>query len=129
MNRGDPGALRSNERHHPEARLLPCPEDVELFFDDCEILVAGGEGGFEMGGQGGGEAVDVGEIDPAGTEKKTGGLRRPPLQMKVKRVQPGMAGPQRLKRGRSIPTRSGQVLRPYKAKTEVGFKAKRAPRV
>ncbi len=56
--------------------------------------------------------------DMLGTQKKTGGLRRPPLQMKVKRVQPGMAGPQRLKRGRSIPTRSGQVLRPYKAKTE-----------
>jgi hypothetical protein len=29
------------------------PEDVELFFEVGEILVAGGEGGFAMGGEGG----------------------------------------------------------------------------
>ena len=39
------------------------PEDVELFFEVGEVFVAGGEGGFAMGGEGGGEAVDVGEIE------------------------------------------------------------------
>jgi hypothetical protein len=87
---------------------LHSPEEVELFLDACEIAIAGGEGGFARGGEGGGETVDVGDI-------------RPPLQRKVKWALPGVAGPQRLKRGHSIPTRSGQVLRPHKAE--------RAPRV
>lgn len=66
MNRGDPaqrgkpGALSSNERHHAEARLLQCPEDVELFFEVGEVLVAGGEDSFACEGEGGGEAVGVG---------------------------------------------------------------------
>jgi len=36
---------------------------VELFFDDFEVFVAGGEGGFAVEGEGGGETVDVGEIE------------------------------------------------------------------
>ncbi len=38
------------------------PEEVELFFDVGGVFVAGGEGGFALEGEGGGEAVDVGEI-------------------------------------------------------------------
>ncbi len=39
------------------------PEDGELFFDAGEILIAGGKGGFACEGEGGGETVDVGEIE------------------------------------------------------------------
>ena len=39
------------------------PEEVELFFDVGGVFVAGGEGGFAPEGEGGGEAVDVGEIE------------------------------------------------------------------
>ena len=38
------------------------PENVELFFDGSEIVIAGGEGSFAVGGESGGEAVDVGEL-------------------------------------------------------------------
>jgi len=38
------------------------PENIELFFDGGEVLVAGGEGGFAEGGEGGGETVGVGEL-------------------------------------------------------------------
>jgi hypothetical protein len=38
------------------------PENVEFFFDACEISVAGGESGFAMGGEGSGEIVGVGEF-------------------------------------------------------------------
>jgi hypothetical protein len=44
-------------------RELGRPEDVEFFLNGGEVLVAGGEGGFAIEGEGGGEAVDVGEIE------------------------------------------------------------------
>jgi hypothetical protein len=54
------GCLRRGSRAETG---LGGPKDVELFFDVGEILVAGGEGGFASGGEGGGEAVDVWEIE------------------------------------------------------------------
>src|ERR1700682_697124 len=42
---------------------LHSPEEVELFLDACEIAIAGGQSGFALGGEGGGETVDVGEIE------------------------------------------------------------------
>jgi len=39
-----------------------------------EVSVAGGEGGFAMGGEGGGEAVDVGKLVPGA--KFGGGARQ-----------------------------------------------------
>jgi hypothetical protein len=39
------------------------PKDAEVFFDAGEVSVAGGEGGFAIDGEGGGEAVDVWEIE------------------------------------------------------------------
>jgi len=44
------------------AQLRGGPEDIDLFFDGGEVLVAGGEGGFAEGGEGGGETVGVGEL-------------------------------------------------------------------
>jgi len=38
------------------------PEEVELFFDEGEVFVAGGERGFARDGEGGGETVGVGEF-------------------------------------------------------------------
>ena len=43
-------------------QLRAGPEDVDLFFNGGEVLVAGGEGGFAMDGEGGGKAVGVGEF-------------------------------------------------------------------
>jgi hypothetical protein len=43
-------------------RLRDCPENVEVFFDGGEVLVACRWGGFAVGGQGGGEGVGVGEF-------------------------------------------------------------------
>jgi hypothetical protein len=45
-----------------ESSALGGPEDVELFCDVGEVFVAGGEDSFAIEGEGGGEAVDVGEI-------------------------------------------------------------------
>jgi len=39
------------------------PEEVEFFFEAGEVFVAGGERGFAIAGEGGGEAVDVWEIE------------------------------------------------------------------
>ena len=55
-------ASRQNHRdpHKPgESPALHSPEDVELFFDASKVPVAGGEGGFAIGGEGGGETVGI----------------------------------------------------------------------
>ena len=53
----------SMEPHAPsqlaEGFGLGGPEDVELFSDVGEVFVAGGERGFAMGGEGGGETVGI----------------------------------------------------------------------
>lgn len=46
----------------PLLRLGARPENVDLFFDGGEVFVAGGEGGFAVDGEGGGEAVGIGEF-------------------------------------------------------------------
>src|SRR5467141_3795220 len=38
------------------------PKEVEVAFEFGEVGVAGGEGGFAIGGEGGGEAVGVGQL-------------------------------------------------------------------
>ena len=42
--------LRKGEKSPLQNQGLRRPEDVELFFEVGEVFVAGGEGGFAMGG-------------------------------------------------------------------------------
>ena len=55
--------LRKGEKSPLQNQGLRRPEDVELFLDACEIAIAGGQSGFAFEGEGGGEGVDVGEIE------------------------------------------------------------------
>ena len=54
---------RARAKNRSEDRPLYGPEDGELFFDAGEVFVTGGKGGFAGDGEGGSEAVDVGEIE------------------------------------------------------------------
>ena len=58
---GDAKGARSGKR--PLQRLwFGGPKDTELRLDAGEVFVAGGQGGLAVGGQGGGEAVGIGEL-------------------------------------------------------------------
>lgn len=65
ITRKDAGLLDKHRRalHKPgESLALRSPEDVEILFDVGEILVAGGEGGFAIGSEGGGKAIGIREF-------------------------------------------------------------------
>ena len=59
----DGACSRQGEKNGSEDPPLHGPEDVELLLDAGEIFVAGGESGFALEGEGGGEAVHVGEME------------------------------------------------------------------